>query len=146
MVEALRDPVGPDQRNLCRRLRDLADVFVLFERNVARKLEPRLGGPAGRDAGAGLLQFRHVPAPVRRGTFDPLLVDLQRRLAGVGVIAFDSHSETVLEIEPAKLAVSKDVEADGFLHLYCVVDRLIFQRPKLCRAELSLVEFRTRLL
>jgi hypothetical protein len=32
------------------------------------------------------------------------------------------------------------------LHLYRLVDRLVFQRPKLRRAELALVEFRTRLL
>ena len=46
MVEALRDAVGPDQRNLRRRLRELADEFVLLQRNVARKPEPRLGRTA----------------------------------------------------------------------------------------------------
>ena len=112
MVEALADAVRADQRHLGRRLRDAGDELVFLERHVARELEPRLDRPAVRDRRALLVQ-RHLPAPQRGAAFDPPLVGLQRRAAGV--VALDRGAEAVLEVEPAHLAVADDVEADALL-------------------------------
>ena len=46
IVEALRDPVRPDQRYLDGPRCELADVLVFLKRDIAREREPRLRGAA----------------------------------------------------------------------------------------------------
>ncbi len=114
IVEALRDAVGPDQRHLDGLLRELADELdIPRAERCAPSAQARLCGAAMRHRGPGIVHLRDVPALQRRRALDAALVDLER--GALGVIALDRGAKTVLEIEPAHLAVADHVEAGTFL-------------------------------
>ncbi len=141
--EALADAVRPDQRHFGRRLCDAVNVLVFLERHVARELEPRLHRTAVRDRRALLVQ-RDFPAPQRGGVLDALRVDLHG--AGGGVVALHRRAETVLEIQPAHLAVTDDVETDAFLEPDRIADRVVLDAAQLGGVDLALLQQRPRLL
>ena len=72
---------------------------------------------------AGVVHLRDVPTLSRRRALDALLVHFQRR--AVGVIAFHRRAKTVLEIEPAHLAVGDHVEARVLLQPHRLAHRLV---------------------
>ena len=97
-----------------------------------------------RHCGADVVHLLDVPALQWCRAFNPPLVDLEGR--AVGVEALDAGTETVLEVQPAHLAVADDVEAGALLQRHRILDRRVLDGAKVVRADLALVEPGARLL
>ena len=138
VVEALRDAIRPDQRDLGRGLRDLGDEFIFLERHVAAEPQPLLGGPAMRDRRAGVVHLLDFPALARLRALDAPLIALDR--GTVGVEALDRRAEAVLEVQAADLAVGDDVEPDALLEPHAAAHRLVLALAHLRGAQFALVE------
>ena len=130
VLEALADAVRPDQRHLGGRLGDAVRRTCIPP--AARCARARSRDFTGRRCEiavpfscSGISQRRSAEPPL-----DALRVGLHG--AGGGVVALDRGAETVLEIEPAHLAVADDVEADAFLQL---APRRAPPRPRCARSS-----------
>ena len=142
IVEALRDPVRPDQRHLEGLRCELADALIFLERNIAPEREARVRGAAMRHRGPDIVHLRDVPALQRRRALHAALVDLER--GALGVIALDRGAKTVLEIQPAHLAVADHVEAGTFLQPHRGLDYGILDGPKTGLVDTPLVKIDAR--